>query len=167
MADYAATLIALMDALGWKEELTFRVSFGGMIAQHVAALRHPDVSPGSSWLHPSVEVARRIRWIRSTDSRRWRLRGSWRATTAQRPSRDPRSSPRSSSGCYERRWAGTDQRRGSDHEMGEAAVEARGRHEPGFGSVRLQRRRGGRRPLRSAGAPQNSRDLAGPIPGAH
>jgi 3-oxoadipate enol-lactonase len=41
MADYADDAVALMDALGWDRAHVLGVSFGGMVAQHVA-LRHPD-----------------------------------------------------------------------------------------------------------------------------
>ena len=40
MADYADDCIALMDALGWDRAHVVGVSFGGMVAQHVA-IRHP------------------------------------------------------------------------------------------------------------------------------
>ena len=41
MADFADDCVALMDALGWDRAHVVGISFGGMVAQHVA-LRHPD-----------------------------------------------------------------------------------------------------------------------------
>lgn len=41
MADYADDAAALMDVLGWARAHVVGISFGGMVAQHVA-LRHPD-----------------------------------------------------------------------------------------------------------------------------
>lgn len=41
MADYADDAAALLDALGWDRVPVVGVSFGGMVAQHVA-IRHPD-----------------------------------------------------------------------------------------------------------------------------
>jgi 3-oxoadipate enol-lactonase len=40
MADYADDCVALMDALGWDTAHVMGISFGGMVAQHVA-LRYP------------------------------------------------------------------------------------------------------------------------------
>ena len=40
MADYADDAVALLDVLGWDRVHVMGVSFGGMVAQHVA-LRHP------------------------------------------------------------------------------------------------------------------------------
>ncbi|MEO6571825.1 MAG: alpha/beta hydrolase [Ilumatobacteraceae bacterium] len=41
MAEYADDCVALMDARGWQRAHVMGISFGGMVAQHVA-LRHPD-----------------------------------------------------------------------------------------------------------------------------
>ena len=41
MADYADDAAALMDAVGWDRAHVVGISFGGMVAQHLA-LRHPD-----------------------------------------------------------------------------------------------------------------------------
>ena len=41
MADYADDAAALMDAVGWNRAHVVGVSFGGMVAQHMA-LRHPE-----------------------------------------------------------------------------------------------------------------------------
>lgn len=41
MAEYADDAAALMDAVGWTRAHVVGVSFGGMVAQHMA-LRHPD-----------------------------------------------------------------------------------------------------------------------------
>lgn len=41
MTDYADDAAALMDAVGWDRAHVLGVSFGGMVAQHLA-LRHPD-----------------------------------------------------------------------------------------------------------------------------
>lgn len=41
MAEYADDCVALMDALGWDRAHVMGISFGGMVAQHVA-LRHPS-----------------------------------------------------------------------------------------------------------------------------
>lgn len=41
MADYADDAAALMDSLDWKQADVIGVSFGGMVAMHLA-LRHPD-----------------------------------------------------------------------------------------------------------------------------
>jgi 3-oxoadipate enol-lactonase len=41
MADYADDCVALMDAVGWDRAHVVGVSFGGMVAQHVA-IRHPQ-----------------------------------------------------------------------------------------------------------------------------
>lgn len=41
MADYADDCAGLMDSLGWDHAHVVGISFGGMVAQHVA-LRHPD-----------------------------------------------------------------------------------------------------------------------------
>lgn len=41
MADYADDAAALMDAVGWEQAHVIGVSFGGMVAQHVA-FRHPE-----------------------------------------------------------------------------------------------------------------------------
>ncbi len=41
MADYADDCVALMDHVGWPRANVIGISFGGMVAQHVA-LRHPE-----------------------------------------------------------------------------------------------------------------------------
>jgi 3-oxoadipate enol-lactonase len=41
MADYADDAVGLLDALGWDRVHVVGISFGGMVAQHVA-IRHPD-----------------------------------------------------------------------------------------------------------------------------
>jgi 3-oxoadipate enol-lactonase len=41
MADYADDAVALLDAVGWGRVHVVGISFGGMVAQHVA-IRHPD-----------------------------------------------------------------------------------------------------------------------------
>lgn len=41
MEDYADDCVALLDALGWNRVHVMGISFGGMVAQHVA-LRHPE-----------------------------------------------------------------------------------------------------------------------------
>jgi 3-oxoadipate enol-lactonase len=41
MADYADDCVALMDEFGWQRAHLMGISFGGMVAQHVA-LRHPE-----------------------------------------------------------------------------------------------------------------------------